>query len=811
MLKHPLLPVVACYAAGVWAGDRLPLPLAAGFVLGTVTLVVAWLWLRGRPWLLGLLAGVVGWLNFQVRTLPLAPHDLRTLVGTEPNLVTVRGSLEAAPELHVTGWDTDDPVRTTARLRVRAVELDGTWRAAVGRIAVRTRGEPPPEFFAGRTVEVFGVLRPPRPPRAPGLFDARRYFRSQGLELILEAGDFGDWRLAPGPQPARAPLPDRFRAWAQHTLTRHLPEVDEPARLLWAMALGWRTALTDEVAEPFLRSGTMHLFAISGLHVALIAGALVSLLRAARLPRAVTGLVAVPVLWFYTAVTGWPASAVRATIMMSVVLAGWALHRPGNLLNSLAAAALLILVWEPRQLFQAGFQLSFAVVFSLARVVPPLVRLRDRWMRHDPLVPPEVLPRWRRWLDPPVRGLTFSFAVSLAAWLGSLPFIAHYFHLVTPVSLLANLVVVPLATLALMSCLGALLCGDWLPVLTDWFSHGAWFWMSAMMGASERAAGLPRAYLYVRDPGWTVIAAYFALLSVLTADRSRPRRWRLLAAGAAGAVLVLVLALEAGQRGRETRLTVLPLNGGAAVWVDAPGRARDLLVDTGNALNAEHVVVPFLRAQGVNRLPHLALTHGDVRHVGGAGLAISNFSPAAVWISPVRFRSPGYRALVETRVQHPERWRTVARGAELAGWTVLHPEAADRFARADDAALVLRGEPAGWRVMLLSDLGRTGQDTLLARETDLRAELVIVGLPAEGEPLLAPLLEALRPRLVVVADDERPTSARAGPALRQRLGRASCPVIFTSDTGSLTLRLTASAWRVEDVDGRCLMQGEREP
>lgn len=811
MLKHPLLPVVACYAAGIWAGHRLPLPLAAGFVLGAATLAATVLWPRGRAGLLGVLAGTVGWLNFQVRTLPLSPHDLRILAGPEPVLVTVRGTLEAAPELHVTGWDPDDPVRSTVRLRVRAMEREGDWRAAVGRIAVRTRGEPPPEYFAGRTVEVFGVLRPPRPPRAPGLFDARRHFRSQGLELILEAGDFSDWRLAPGPQPARPPLPDRFRDWAQGTLTRHLPEVDEPARLLWAMALGWRTALTDEVAEPFLRSGTMHLFAISGLHVALIAGAMVSLLRAVRLPRAVTGLVAVPVLWFYTAATGWQASAVRATIMMSVVLAGWALHRPGNLLNSLAAAALLILVWEPRQLFQAGFQLSFAVVLSLALVVPPLVRLRDRWMRHDPLVPPELLPRWRRWLEPPVRGLTFSLAVSLAAWLGSLPLIAHYFHLVTPVSLLANLVVVPLATLALMSCLGALLCGDWLPGLTDLFSHGAWFWMCAMMGASERAAELPRAYLYVRDPGWTVVAAYFALLGALTAGRAWPRRWRMLAAGMAGAVLVLTLALEAGQRGRETRLTVLPLNGGLVVWVDAPGRTRDLLVDTGNAPNAEHVVVPFLRAQGVNRLPNLALTHGDVRHVGGAGLVISNFSPAAVWTSPVRFRSPVYRALLETRDPHPERWRTVARGADLAGWTVLHPEAADRFARADDAALVLRGEPAGWRVVLLSDLGQAGQETLRARVADLRADLVIAGLPAEGEPLPAPLLEALRPRLIVVADDERPTSARAGPALRQRLGRTACPVLFTRDTGTLTLRLTASAWRVEDVDGRCLMRGERAP
>lgn len=808
MLKQPLLPVVACYAAGVWAGDHLGLPLAAGFVLGAATLAGALAWPQGRPWLLGLLAAVVGGLNLRVRTAALAPHDLRALAGPEPALVTVRGVLEAAPELHVGGWDPGDPVRSTARLAVRAVAFHGNWRAAVGRVAVSTPGEPGAEFFAGRVVEVFGVLRPPRPPRAPGLFDARRYFRAQGLDLLLETQGPGDWRLAPGPQPIRPPLPDRFRAWAQRTLARPLPVVDEPARLLWAMCLGWRTALTDEVAEPFMRSGTMHLFAISGLHIALIAGALVQVLRVLRVPRGATGLVALPLLWFYAAATGWQASAVRATIMTSVLVAGWALQRPGNLLNSLAAAALLILLWEPRQLFQAGFQLSFAVVFSLALVVPPLIRLRDRWLHHDPLLPPELLPRWRRWLEPPVRGLSLSVAVSLAAWLGSLPLIAHYFHLVTPVNLLANVLVVPLGSLALMAALGALACGEWWPGLSAAFSHSAWFWMTAMTRASRWAAELPGAYAHVAAPSLWVLPLWYAALAAVAAGwAGRPGRRGY--AAVLISVLAAVLGAPAALRRGETQVTVLPLNGGAAVWVNAPGRARDLLLDAGNALNAEHVVVPFLRAQGVNRLPHFALTHGDVRHVGGAGLIQTQFRPAQVWISPVRFRSPFYRAFVETLAGQPVRTNPAARGADLAGWTVLHPEATDRFPRADDNALVLRATPGGWRVVLLSDLGRAGQEALLAREADLRADLVITGLPAADEPLGPPLLEALQPRLVIVADDQRPISARAGPALRARLGRAPFRTLFTSDTGAVTLRITPREWRVEDVDGRCLQRGEQ--
>lgn len=807
MLKYPLLPEAVCYAGGVLLGAGAPPVLLAGFAAGFGALVAFAFWPRGRPWALAVLAGAAGFLNLQVRTAVLAPHDLRRVAGAEPVLVTARGVLASAPELRVTGWGPEDTARSVAVLHVQALERDGRWEPASGRVAVTTRGELGPEFFAGRVVEVFGVLRPPRPPRAPGLFDARRYFYGQGLDRVLEARDAGDWRLAAGPQPARPPLPDRFRAWAQRTLARHLPVEDEPVRLLWAMTLGWRTALTDEVTEPFMRSGTMHLFAISGLHIALVAGVLVSLLRVARVPRGATGLAAVPLLWFYAAATGWQPSAVRATVMMSVVILGWALHRPGQLLNSLAAAALLILVWEPRQLFQAGFQLSFTVVLSLALVLPPLVRVRDRWWRHDPLLPAELLPRWRRWLDPVVRGVTFSLAVSLAAWLGSLPLIAHYFHLLTPVSLPANLLVVPLGSLALMSAVGALACGDWLPVLTGLFSHGAWFWMSSMIRVSAWAAGLPHAFFYVPDPGWPAMAVYYAALIGLASGWAwRPGR-RALSAVLAGVLVLGGWGVYARQR-HETRLTVLPLNGGPAVWVDAPGRARDLLVDAGNTRNAESVVVPFLRAQGVNRLAHLALTHGDVRHVGGAELIVSNFHPAAVWTGPARFRSPAYRAFLDQLAVTPERRRTVARGEALAGWTVLHPAATDRFARADDAALVLRAEIAGWRMLLLSDLGRLGQEALVARAPDLRADIVLAGLPRAEEPLEPALLEAIRPRVVIVADDATPTSARAGPALRARLTRAECAVLFTSDTGALTLRLAPGRWRVEDVDGRPLQSGQ---
>src|SRR5208283_5000686 len=120
-------------------------------------------------------------------------------------------------------------------------------------------------------------------------------------------------------------------------------------------------------------------------------------------PRALSGAVLIPLIWFYVALTGWPASAIRATVMLSVVIVGWVLKRPSDLLNSLFAAALIILAWEPQQIFLAGFQLSFLVVLCIILLLPPLRAWAERFTEPDPLLPAELLPRWRRMFRVPAR------------------------------------------------------------------------------------------------------------------------------------------------------------------------------------------------------------------------------------------------------------------------------------------------------------------------------------------------------------------------------------------------------------------------
>jgi ComEC/Rec2-related protein len=799
-MKRPLVAVVSCYTIGLLLGEAFQPPLTAFFAISFFILALILALKKFRPFLIWPLLALVGWTNFTSRTAVVSSNDLRALIGDEAAIVTVRGALTETPHLKIAERDEQETEHSLAKVRVVALRRGENWQPASGSIIVSTPNPLPETFFAGQPVEISGVLARPPPPLADGLFDYRDYLQTRGIYYQLKTESTNDWQLRV-PFSTTPPLTDRFLNWSKRTLALGLPVEDEPLHLLWAMTLGWRTAFTGDISEPFLRAGTMHLFAIDGLRIALISGMLVALLRVLQVSRAWCGLIAIPAIWFYTAATGWEPSAIRASVMMTVVLGGWALKRPGDTVNSLAAAAFIILLWEPRQLFEASFQLSFFVVLVIALMLPQLNKISDRLLRHDPLLPDELLPRWRRALNAALRMLARYCALSLAAWIGSIPLSAEYFHLFSPVSPLANIVAVPLGTLALMSNLGALVCGAWFQWLTELFNNSAWFFMVAMTDVSEWFTKIPGSFFYVPAPSWISIAVYYSIVIVALSGWLKTPQRKI--PGVAFLVLIVGIYFWRWEQSRdETDLTVLPLNGGHAVFVDAAGRANDWLVNCGDENSAEFTLKPFLQAQGVNKIPRLALTHGDFRNIGGAESLNELFGVGKLVTSPVHFRSTAYRDIVAEFDKPPSRHEIIQRGDIAGYWQVLHPDAINDFPRADDSALVLLGTFHGTMIMLLSDLSRAGQDELLARTNDLRADIVIAGLPDEGEPLCDALLDAIQPKVIVIADSEFPATRRAGRALRERLEQKGIPVIYTRTAGAVTIVTDKSGWKLRTMDGQ---------
>ena len=799
-MKRPLVSVTLVYVAGLLLGDHYQPSLLLLFATSFALAVGAIFFSDARRWIIWPLVLFTGWTNFVWHTAPISPHDLRLIQKEPAEIVAVRGRLRETPAHRVYVRNEQERFRSIVQLRVDQLQRRGAgWQAACGEVLATVPAMLPERFFAGQAVEITGVLAPPPTPLAEGLFDYRAYLRRQGVYYQLTTISTNDWRLSDAG--CKRPIGDRFLTWARGTLARGLPEEDEALRLIWSMTLGWKPALTTEVYEPFMRSGTMHIFAISGLHIALIAGILVQVMRLFQVPRSWCGWVVILLIWFYTIATGWQPSAIRSTLMMSIIIFGWVLKRPSDLLNSLAAAAFIILLGDPQQMFGASFQLSFLVVLSIALLVPPLQALRDRLLRIDPLLPAELLPGWRRWLATPLRWLVDSLAVSLAAWVGALPVTAYYFHLFSPVTLAANLLIVPLSSFTLAANLGSLVCGAWCPWLSELFNCSGWLWMRCTIDLSNWATIIPKAYSYVRAPaGADMIAYYLVLLGLLAAwnMQSQLRRWSLL--GAAAVTAFYPWPWQASPP--PPSLTVIPVSGGMASFFQDPRQRVTWLMDCGPTNSLGFVTKPYLQANAVNSLSSLILTHGDLRHVGAAGQIAEGFRPQHIVVSPVRFRSSAYRKLVEQFEGVPDWLQRISSGAQFGSWTVLHPAEGNKFNRADDGALVVLGSFGGCRVLLLSDLGREGQDALLERSKELRADIVVTGLPTQGEPLNDALLDVIQPRLIVIADSEYPASERATPRLKERLAQRNVPVIYTRFAGAATIEFQASGWQARSMDGQ---------
>ena len=799
-MGRPFVAIIIAYVAGLLGAQVCQLPLA--FLFATAfALLLATLFVRPwRPVLIWPLLALAGWTNYAINTAILSPNDLRVLLGQEPAIATVRGELLESPRLKIRIQDSVEKWRGVARVKVSAIRRDEHWQPATGTVLVNTPNLPDPQFFTGQPVEITGVIAPPPPPLAEGLFDFRNYLAARGIYYQLKADSWHDWKLL-DPHLPRPPLSDRFLKWSKETLSLGMPVEDETLRLLWAMTLDWRTAFTGDLSDPFLRAGTFHMFAIDGLRIGLLAGMIVTLLGALRLSRAWCGLIAVPIIWFYTAATGWESSAVRASVMMTVILGGWALKRPSDLLNSLAAAGFIILLWDPRQVFEAGFQLSFCVVMVIAVMLKPLNDFCDRRLQADPLLPEALRPAWQRILLKTLRKLAHYAALSFTAWIGSLPLCAKYFHLVNPVSTLANIVAVPLGTLALIANLGALVCGHWLLWATELFNQAAWAGMLAMTRVSELSAQIPGAYWYVAEPSATTIILYYAVIiaafSGWFATRQRQR---------AGGIILLLIGLFYGwqwesSRGKTT-LTVLPLNGSQVVYVPGNSQHTGQLINAGNEEAVDFTLKPFLRAHGVNHLPQLILTVGSAASAGGAPLLDEVFGIGELWTSPAQFRSAEYRSVIESFEQPPDRHRLWHEGEVRAGWQMLYPAEGVGHSRAEDSAMVLLGNFSGTKILLLSDLGRAGQADLLATTNDFHADIVVADLPGDGEPLRNVLLQAIQPKIILITDAEYPVTRRAKAALKERLAATGIPVIYTRTAGAATIVADSNGWSIRTMDGQ---------
>lgn len=375
---------------------------------------------------------------------------------------------------------------TVERSLRRGCVLSTGWNG----VRVVVRGETP--YTPGDEVHLYASRQEPRPAGVPGVFDADSWMRSQGYAASL---DFITGEKLGKPLSLRTVQHWGLRLREQLAARLMPPGTEnDPARqVLCSLVLGDKSGAEAETMEAFRNGGCLHAFAVSGLHVGLVATIFWLLLRVLRVRPVVIRPLLLAVVGVYVLMTGCAVPAIRAFLMLAVLLAGFMLRRRVSLLNTWSFAALLILLIDPSQLRNAGFLLSFGIYAAIC-VAVRTVMCEKAWFGPDDYIPVSLRTRWEmRWsnIEVFIRGTVI---VALSAWLVSLPITLCFFHSANTSSFLTNIAIsllVPVVMLfgLLHLCLGSL--------LTGWVAQKSASWLLAVVACF---GGLPYAYLPAQEP-----------------------------------------------------------------------------------------------------------------------------------------------------------------------------------------------------------------------------------------------------------------------------------------------------------------------
>jgi ComEC/Rec2-related protein len=739
--RQPFIGVASAAILGIAIGDRIPMA-AIGCAIAAVLAPLA---LRRRSSLLTHAFVVVSFFTLHSFRQSDSPGlRLARELGEEPIAIAVRGVVVTEPKISARGT-------ASFQFALQTITRDGQTRQTDATILARWLGD----VRYGDELQLFGVIGPVEPPRNPGEFDMRDYLARRDVRHVLvvrypENGKVlsrggGRWIM----RAAHA-----SRNWMQAALACGLEDSPDLHGLISGMVLGVRDDTPDEIEERFQQTGTLHLFAVSGLNVAIVAHLLWIVATTMRIPRRwAIGLI-IPALFFYAAVTGLNPSSVRAALMAAVVLGGYFVDRKVVIGNTVGAAAAMVLCYDTNQLYSTGFQLSFAVVIAIVWAADPFLNLMMRWCEPDPFLPRSLVSRAHRLWQRSWGGVARGLSVSLAAWLGSLFLILPYFHLVTPVSLLANVVVVPLAFFVLAIGLMSLLVtpvASWIAVV---FNNANWSLASAILAAVELFARAPAGHFYVERPRWP--------------------------------------------SGVRAELTALDVGPGAALHVRS--RRGDWLVDAGPERDFKRIVRAYLRSRGINGMEGLVLTHGDASHIGAAASVIRAFRPAELIDTPLPDRSRVHRSLIgqlgELRIAR--QLCTARNEFDLANGVrarVLFPPENHRASAADDQALVAQLVVRDrWRVLLMSDSGEATERALLAAGEDLQSDILIKGQHHSGRSGLPEFLDRVQPRAIVASSPRFPEHERVKEDWAAMVAARGITLFRQDQTGAVTLRFFAERW-----------------
>lgn len=589
------------WLAGVIFQNSIDHNLPLGLLTLSSAFLFAMVWMRDQSWL--------RWLTLGVLLFSLGAWRFAAVQDNSDDLVPLQNEGTVSIDgVVVREPDTRDTV-ALLRVDVERVLWLGAWHEGTGTVQLLVRRENDITF--GDRIVATGVLRPAA---VLDTFNYGDYLARQGVNSVLSPQDINIVGEGEGPAWRGALLSLKQRA--EHTIEHHLP--DPQASLLTGILLGDDNDMSPDVEDAFIATGTSHIIAISGFNMALIAGLISSTLGKLFTQRWLVLWVSVSLIIGYTVFVGAEAPVVRAAIMSSLLVLGQTIRHKTFVPASLAFVVLLMGMLDPWALWDVGFQLSFAAVLGMMLLVPPL---EHRFQQLTQAVFTERAGRWLQVL------LSEALVVSLAAQVFVLPLVLHYFGQLSMMSLLANLLIVPVQAYVLILGAIATIIGIVLAPLGAVAFQAVWLPLTWTTFIVRELAESPWALLDLQISSGVLAVSVIIALSMTIFSATAPRHYRTalsycgvwLAMGTVVVVSLSLLSITMQYRTNQPdgRLHVTYLDAGLSnsVIIESPGGAL-FLIDGGpypsRLLNAiGDRVPPYKRSVDV-----LFITHDDEEDIG---------------------------------------------------------------------------------------------------------------------------------------------------------------------------------------------------
>ena len=686
------------------------------------------------------------------------------------------------------------------------------------------------EIKMGNIIQVTGEVSFFAPARNPGNFDQKAYYQRQGIHALVWAD--GLTVLSSASDRIKESLASLRSRWKQ-LLTEHLGEYY--GNTMSAVLLGEKSGLDDQMKKLYQKNGIGHLLAISGLHMSFIGMGIYGILRKAGLPFVPAGILGSVLLGFYTLMIGAGVSSLRALVMFLVRIGADMTGRDYDLPTSLSLAAAVVCAWQPLNLGDAGFLLSFGAILGICLLSPVLSEMFTGGKKRKSSKDGSLAEKMKGFVPGILESLGSSMAVSLML-LG--PTLYFYFE-IPPYSVFLNVLVIPVMPLAMGAGLaGLLFCtvSETAGAFVLQICRGVLWFYDRACGA---AGSLPGSRVVTGQPSFFWMVVYYGVLFLFTAgffrlaeirrrEGERFRRKGLLRGTGASMLLfggIMTAACRAGHTaGDEVRATVLDVGQGDGIHVRGPSGVN-YLIDGGSSDVSSvgaYRIEPYLLSSAVDCLDYVFVTHGDEDHCSGLMELLQN-QELGIRIRTLVLPSEEYRdeklqVLARTAAENGTRTAEINVGQRLTekegrfAVTCLAPEAGAGIEPGNAASMVLELRYGAFGMLLTGDVEEAGEESLLESGRIRQCPVLKAAHHGSENSGTEAFLEAVRPSAAIISAGIDNRYGHPHAETLKRLTEAGCSVYSTQESGALTLRSDGEAIGLEgfirteeisrDTDGR---------